>query len=189
MADDPSPPLEETPPAGLDRAAMFPPAHEAAQQAQLRQLHPALRKVWIIAGLLTAGFVVLIVGVVEHFWWVGQESWPLPDYALTVGVLVVFVVKAFVTAFWRYQSWRYAIRPHDVLLHYGMLWRTRSCIPRLRIQHVDIESGPIDRAFGMVKLSLYTAGTASAVGTIPGLLPEDAEALRETLLATERADG
>lgn len=168
---------------------MFPPAHEAAQQAQLRQLHPALRKVWIIAGLLTAGFVVLIVGVVEHFWWVGQESWPLPDYALTVGVLVVFVVKAFVTAFWRYQSWRYAIRPHDVLLHYGMLWRTRSCIPRLRIQHVDIESGPIDRAFGMVKLSLYTAGTASAVGTIPGLLPEDAEALRETLLATERADG
>ena len=147
---------------------MFPPAHEAAQQAQLRQLHPALRKVWIIAGLLTAGFVALIVGVVE---------------------LVVFVVKAFVTAFWRYQSWRYAIRPHDVLLHYGMLWRTRSCIPRLRIQHVDIESGPIDRAFGMVKLSLYTAGTASAVGTIPGLLPEDAEALRETLLATERADG
>ena len=64
----------------------------------------------------------------------------------------------------------------------------RRCSPRLRIQHVDIESGPIDRAFGMVKLTLYTAGTNAAVGTIPGLLPQDAEALRETLLQTERSD-
>jgi hypothetical protein len=57
----------------------------------------------------------------------------------------------------------------------------------MRIQHVDIDIGPVDRAFGLASLSLFTAGTVSAVGRIPGLPPDAAETLRETLLAQETA--
>lgn len=189
MADDSPLPLEERAP--LEPQGSFEPAESAGTvgSPDFRQLHPALRKVWILSGLLIALVVAALAGVYEFIWRAEARSWPLPGFTLSVGVFVVMAAYGVMYASWRYQAWRYAIRPHDVLLHYGVLWRRRSCIPRLRIQHVDIESGPIDRAFGIVKLSLYTAGTNSAVGTIPGLLPEDAEALRETLLETERSDG
>ena len=161
----------------------------AAETGEFKQLHPALRKVWMLSGLLWATLVAVIAGIIECVWRESETSWPLPAYSVAASLFVLLAAHALLFSTWRYRAWRYAIRPHDVLLHYGVLWRTRSCIPRLRIQHVDIESGPIDRAFGMVKLSLYTAGTASAVGAIPGLLPADAEALRETLLATDDSDG
>lgn len=157
--------------------------------ADFRPLHPALRKVWTFSGLLTAVILGAIAALVEYLWLGHAAHWPLPAYTLTIGAFVIFVVHALVFPAWRYRAWRYAVRPHDVLLHYGVVWRMRRCIPRLRIQHVDIQSGPIDRACGMVRLSLYTAGTNFAVGTIPGLLPRDAEALRETLLKTGPADG
>lgn len=179
--------LEHSTPARGSPAPL--PVNAPEASAEFRQLHPALRKVWTLAGLLTTVVMAVIVGPVEHFWLADVSGWPLPAYALTGIVFLIFAVYALLYPSLRYRAWRYAVRPHDVLLEYGVVWRMRRCIPRLRIQHVDIESGPIDRGFGMVKLSLYTAGTASAVGTIPGLLPEDAEALRETLLRTEQVDG
>ena len=159
------------------------------QLAEFRPLHPVLRTVWLLSGLLGAAFTAAIPALFETFWRLGGETWFAPPYVLAIAVLVVFGVGLAVFSRWRYDAWRYAIRPHDVLLHHGVFWRVRSCIPRLRIQHVDIQSDPIERAFGIVKLSLYTAGTPTAVGVIPGLAPAEAEELRERLLAREPANG
>jgi membrane protein YdbS with pleckstrin-like domain len=188
MADDPQSPREQRNGCGAESPIEPPDGDETAARVEFRPLHPALRRVWTLAGLLTALFLAMAVAVFEFVWHSANRSWPLPAYAVPAAVFVVLAAYAIVFSSWRYRAWRYAIRPHDVLLHYGVVWRMRRCIPRLRIQHVDIESGPIDRAFGMAKLTLYTAGTNAAVGTIPGLLPQDAEALRETLLQTERSD-
>ena len=188
MTDDPLPPIGQASPIDAAKTAETANGRQAAP-TNFRQVHPALYKVWLLSGLITAILLALIVGFLERIWWSNIARWPLPDHSVTIAALIVFVVHAVVYSTWRYRAWRYAIRPHDVLLHYGVLWRTRSCIPRSRIQHVDIESGPIDRAFGMVKLTLYTAGARSAVGVIPGLLPEDAEAIRESLLGTGQVDG
>jgi membrane protein YdbS with pleckstrin-like domain len=78
-----------------------------------------------------------------------------------------------------------------VLLAHGVWWQTRRSIPRSRIQHVDIESGPIERALGLSNLILFTAGTGDSDGRIPGLRQATAEALREVLLqnAPASADG
>jgi len=189
MGGDPHSSQEQRNLSGADSLIEPADGREPAALIEFRPLHPALRKVWILAGLLTALLVAAAVAVFDSVWHSAGRSWPLPAYTLSAAVFLVLAGNAFVFPTWRYRAWRYAIRPHDVLLHYGVVWRMRRCIPRLRIQHVDIESGPIDRAFGMVKLTLYTAGTNAAVGTIPGLLPQDAEALRETLLKTGRSDG
>ena len=44
----------------------------------------------------------------------------------------------------------------------------------------------IDRRFGLVQVVVYVAG--GAVGSIPGLLPEEAEALRSALLTGRGED-
>src|SRR5690606_23304763 len=83
--------------------------------------------------------------------------------------------------FW-FRAWRYALREHDVLLRHGVLWRVQRSIPRRRIQHVDVQSGPLDRVYGLADLTLYTAGADDEENQIPGLRVEDAEALRDALL-------
>ena len=68
------------------------------------------------------------------------------------------------------------------MARYGVVWQVSRSIPRVRVQHVDVRSGPIDRALGLVEVSLHVAGSAGSVLTIPGLAPAEAETLREALL-------
>ena len=106
--------------------------------------------------------------------------WPPP----LLGFLVV--VTALVLGLWHaralYRSWRWALRPDEVVAWYGVVWRVTRSIPRVRVQHVDIRSGPIDWALGLVVVSLHVAGSAGPVLTIPGLAPLEARTLREALL-------
>ncbi|HRJ26124.1 MAG TPA: PH domain-containing protein [Fimbriimonadaceae bacterium] len=81
-----------------------------------------------------------------------------------------------------YENWRFLVRDDDVLIYSGFLSRTLQCIPRIRIQHVDIQSGPIDRMLGLTQVTLHTAGGALQQAKIPGLTAADAERLRDELL-------
>jgi membrane protein YdbS with pleckstrin-like domain len=58
-------------------------------------------------------------------------------------------------------------------------------LPFHRIQQVDIERGPLDRAFGLSTLIIRSAA-ASTDAKVPGLDPSVVEDLRQSLL--ERAD-
>lgn len=156
----------------------------AAEPAALRSLHPAIRRIWWMAELLEAVILAGILAAAEHFWLHAYLPAFVPVGTLAVLGAALLLAHAMVWPALRYRHWRFAIRGHDVLVLYGVIWKLRRCVPRNRIQHVDIEAGPIDRAFGLVKLSLFTAGTISAVATIPGLTPDEAEQLREQLLST-----
>jgi membrane protein YdbS with pleckstrin-like domain len=63
----------------------------------------------------------------------------------------------------------------------GVMFRQESVVPYTRIQHVDTEQGPIERALGLSRVTVHTASGTSSSLTIPGLAPADAEALRERL--------
>lgn len=161
-------------------------AWTAEVEAPLQRLHPAMIRVWLLAEFIQAVILTAALGVAE-FSGLGsyRPAW-LPAGAATVLLGALLTASALIWPRLRYETWGYALREHDVLISYGVLWKMRRCVPRNRVQHVDIEAGPIDRAFGIVKLSLFTAGTISAVGTIPGLTPRQAEELREQLLVSGR---
>ena len=74
------------------------------------------------------------------------------------------------------------------MIERGVLWRARSVIPRVRIQHVDTRTSPLQRWLGLASLVIYTAGTRGADAEIPGLAAEDAERLREELAQLEEPD-
>ena len=62
-----------------------------------------------------------------------------------------------------------------------MFTEVRTIVPFVRVQHVDTQRGPIERAAGLSSVVVYTAGSRGADVTIPGLTPERAEALQEQL--------
>ena len=76
----------------------------------------------------------------------------------------------------------YAIRTRDILYRSGVLWRSTVAIPFDRVQHVETSHTPLDRAFRLATLKLYTAGGAGGDLKIHGMPADVAESLRVFLL-------
>jgi membrane protein YdbS with pleckstrin-like domain len=121
----------------------------------------------ISAGCLVAG--LNIPAVMSLFW----ISW-------AVGLVI------FAWLWWylgrRARSWGYAEREDDLLVTRGIMMRRLVIVPYGRMQLVDVQAGPIDRALGLARVQLHTAAAATDA-SIPGLPPDVAAALRDQLAA------
>ena len=103
---------------------------------------------------------------------------PVLTAAYVAGVLAAIVLAATIP-YLRYRRWRYEIRERDLFLSRGSLFFVLTLIPFDRIQYVETHQGPLDLAFGLMQLVVYTA--AGRAARIPGLAPEEAGSLREEL--------
>lgn len=72
---------------------------------------------------------------------------------------------------------------HDGLrVSRGVYWRSEVFVPRTRIQHTEVQTGPIARRFGVAQLTLFTAGTHHGKVEVEGLPQAMAVELRDRLL-------
>lgn len=86
---------------------------------------------------------------------------------------------------WQRAAWRrtrYRVDDDGWHVRRGVFWRSETLVPRSRVQHVDVNHGPVDRHFGLASLKVHTAGTRMEAVTLHGLLEADAVALRDALL-------
>ncbi|UCF18713.1 MAG: PH domain-containing protein [Gemmatimonadota bacterium] len=107
---------------------------------------------------------------------------------ITACVAAVGFVLALTWPSLRYRHWLWLVERDRVLIHKGVVWRSRSLIPRVRVQHVDTRTSPLQRWLGLSSLIIYTAGTRGADAEIPGLDSDQAESLREQLAHLEDLD-
>jgi membrane protein YdbS with pleckstrin-like domain len=140
----------------------------------MNRLHPRVRLVWAARSVLSAAVVGVVLAVAARFVPFVPREAPL---ALAAVLLVVGVVHAVL----RYRSWRYEVRDDAIYLERGVLTRVRTVVPFVRIQHVDSSRGPVERAVGLGRVVVYTAGSRGADVTVPGLTPSSADDLRERL--------
>jgi membrane protein YdbS with pleckstrin-like domain len=80
------------------------------------------------------------------------------------------------------RSIGYQLRDDDLLFRRGIMWQRFVAVPYGRMQLIDINRGPIARALGLSELKFVTAAAAAGV-TLPGLRAEDADELRDRLVA------
>lgn len=76
----------------------------------------------------------------------------------------------------------YAIRQHDLLYRSGWLFQSLHVVPFSRIQHVAVNIGPIDRKYGLAKLSFFTAAGEVMDIAIPGLPLDEAYSIKEYVM-------
>jgi membrane protein YdbS with pleckstrin-like domain len=81
------------------------------------------------------------------------------------------------------RAWAYAERPDELLVRAGVMWRRIVVVPYGRLQYVDVDAGPLARAFGLASVQLHTA-SAGTDSQIPGVATAEAARLRDRL--TER---
>ena len=82
---------------------------------------------------------------------------------------------------WKLDADGFAIRR-------GGLWRVETLVPVSRVQHLDLERGPLERRLGLATLVVHTDGTRLAAVRLPLLALEDAEALRAHLARQVESD-
>ncbi len=81
-----------------------------------------------------------------------------------------------------YQIQGYALREKDIIHRKGVVFRRTTVIPFNRVQHCEVKQGPIERAFDLHTLEIYTAGGQSSDLSIPGLQGELAQQLKEFII-------
>ncbi|GGZ83035.1 hypothetical protein GCM10010371_48430 [Streptomyces subrutilus] len=103
-----------------------------------------------------------------------------PAWAALAALWPAVLVWGWVLLGRNWRSWRYAERADDLLISRGVLWREETVVPYGRMQLVEVTSGPLERRFGLASVQLHTAAAATDA-KIPGLVPGEAERLRDRL--------
>ncbi|MGL5816941.1 MAG: PH domain-containing protein [Phycicoccus sp.] len=143
-----------------------------------RPVSPALATVRVISLAITLALPVLasVVLAVLVARWVLVATGAL----LLLGGWCSWLVRRQVGAI----SW--VELDEEIVIRRGRLFRTLVSVPYGRLQYVDIQSGPLARAFGIAECEIHTASPESG-GSIPGLPVAEAEALRARLAARGEA--
>lgn len=141
------------------------------------RLNPRVVVIWFLNVVFLALFVGAATFVAVRFGPFDLAAGLAPPVAF--GLLVLVLGGAHSVA--RYRSWRYVVQPDAIYLERGVLTRTRTVVPFVRIQHVDSSRSPAQRVLGLASTVVYTAGTRGADVTVPGLTAADAADLQERL--------
>lgn len=148
-------------------------------------------QVAMISGTIWGLFCGIGLGVLVAF--PLRIAFPVFSFLGWMGVVGAALLASIVAGIWLgYRRWKNtAWKLDETGLHVrrGRVWRKEILVPRSRVQHLDIERGPIERHFGLATLIVHTAGTRLHAIRQPGFLDADAVALRDALVpASARND-
>jgi membrane protein YdbS with pleckstrin-like domain len=146
-----------------------PPAYE------WKRLSPKYRSMQLLTNLIVPPIIftiaAVIVGGATGKWWISGLIW-------AAALVIVIIRLVIVTRSWR--SWGYVEREDDLYITHGVMFRSLIAVPYGRMQLVEVESGPLERAFGLATVTLRTASPETGA-RIPGLTPDEATRLRDRL--------
>ncbi len=94
--------------------------------------------------------------------------------------ILIFLYLFFLWKGFKYKA--YALRQHDILYKRGYIWRSQTVIPFNRVQHCEVDQGPLERLFNISRLKIFTAGGSSSDLAIPGLRLETANSLKDLIM-------
>jgi membrane protein YdbS with pleckstrin-like domain len=95
-------------------------------------------------------------------------------------LLLLFATVLIGTGSFKRKS--FAIREKDILYKTGWVFTDLNMVPFNRIQHCVVNSGPLERRFGLASLGIYTAAREVHDIVIKGLSMQQAEQLNSFIL-------
>lgn len=139
-------------------------------------LDPAARRLLLVLTVLP--FAILAIPALALAlrllpgWW----GWTMVVPWVAIGLLAVRVGHN------RWTCTRWRLEASGFRLRKGRWWQTEVFVPRSRVQHLDIQSGPLERKRGLATLVIHTAGTESHALKQGGFRLETAKQLRDALI-------
>lgn len=149
------------------------PAHDADDDA-LTKLHPNYTKVVRIRTALAC--LPALIGAL-----VLETAAILPAALIITPVTLLALAVIFRLPLRRYQARGYAMSDDRLRVVRGVLFRADTVVPFGRIQHIDVDQGPLERFYDIATLTVHTAGSHAASVQLPGLEASLAMDMREKI--------
>lgn len=131
-----------------------------------------LRIEWAITSIvliIIATALIIAIRPLQNVLWISVIAGSL--------LLVIFLYSYIQKKSFKQKA--FALRDKDLLYRTGWIVQKIHSCPFNRIQHSSVNTGIIERKFGLASLVLFTAGTDDADLHIPGLKESDAHAMKE----------
>lgn len=127
--------------------------------------------------------VLFIASIVVYF---------IFDELMILAIALPAVIFLFaLTWYWALKNYQYTFwwfNEEGLYIQKGVVWRKRIFVPHNRVQHTDVEQGPIARKFQLATLVVHTAGTRDASVEVVGLNFDTANSVRDKLIAKNQQD-
>jgi uncharacterized protein len=140
------------------------------------------RGIFVLVGVawsaVIGGAIALVASVIAL---TKYDSW------IWISFMVVLLASAFVCfgillgrSQWKHTRWR--LDQEGLHIQRGRWFKRETLVPHSRVQHLDLERGPLERRRGLATLIVHTAGTRTQAVSVPSLLDEQAVALRNAMV-------
>jgi hypothetical protein len=141
---------------------------------ELTRLHPNYVHSLRLQSLMTA--IPFIIGSL-----VLETAQLLPPAVIAGPVALIALIIIIRVPSRRYAARGYQMSADRLRVVRGLLWRSDVVVPFGRVQHLDVDQGPIERFFKIATITLHTAGSHNASVQLPGLGAELATEMREEI--------
>ncbi|OFI07541.1 bacterial membrane flanked domain protein [Clostridium acetireducens DSM 10703] len=150
---------------------------------EYNKLNEKAKTSWMLARAVTTIIVAVILGVCKWFFTYKLKI----DFFIKLGgyINVIFIIivgllllNTFIYPAIEYAQWKYRITKDKIEFSEGIYSITTTIIPIVRVQHIKIHQGPINKIFNLANLSIYTAGGNH---DIPNIDMKKAEEISEFL--------
>lgn len=147
---------------------------------ELTQLHPNYKSALRVQAVLYS-IPLLIAALVVEAAIADQDL--LPSGVIAGPVLLICIVFIIRLPARRFHARGYNMSDDRLRVVRGLWWRSDTVVPFGRVQHIDVDQGPLERFFGISTMTLHTAGNHNASVHLPGLEKELAGEMREEIRA------
>ena len=153
---------------------------EASEQKEFQKLDPKIITSWKIVRWIRAGFLIILLSVptlilaAQEFF----EVVAIPVLVIDAFAAAYLLITPFLYPLIEYRQWGYIITEDRVEIRHGIFFLQTTIIPVIRVQHVTISQGPINRKLG---ISTIEINTASGAFKIEGLSNANAKSIADSL--------
>lgn len=127
--------------------------------------------IFVIEVIMVASMIILFK---QSFF----EDYKIYAFMLSGVISAYMLITLFLYPLIEYKQWGYIISDDRVEIRHGIFFIKNTIIPIVRIQHIAISQGPINRKLGISAIAIHTA---SGQFVIEGLSNEDAGLIAEGL--------
>lgn len=135
-----------------------------------------LTAAWVHGVWLVAGGVYLAAALALDWPWI-------PAVVVTAAAVLSALVFVAVVPTLRWRRFAYMVDEHEIEIRKGLITLQLVRVPMAKVQHVELESGPLMRRAGLANVTIVTAATSHH---IYGLSQARAETVSQQIAAWAR---
>ncbi|WP_163652186.1 PH domain-containing protein [Listeria sp. PSOL-1] len=142
------------------------------------QLPKKIKKVWHITYGVWGSILVVITLVTALIFSLTDVSFWWNSIAVFITLFYFIFIYRFIIPF-RFKRFSYQICHDEIEIQQGIIFRSRTLIPMIRIQHVETSQGPLLRKEKLMALHITTAAKTHIIEAVN---EDEADQLRRHIL-------